>query len=176
MAEIPILVHFFPSKSATKFPLQHIWHHMILTKQFAEYFLCYFFPALLGAEARWKPDQYPVRVTLQQQKKYTYICLYPLLLHPVLSFADPASLSSSPRSPLRHPAQMGRAVPVPPLLPPRGESLGKGKSRHYQFLLHDTLGTGRLFWLFSFLSFFFIILLTSKQKRETYIGLFNFSC
>lgn len=39
-AEIPVPAHFFPSKHATKFPLQHVWQRMTLTKLFAEYLLC----------------------------------------------------------------------------------------------------------------------------------------
>lgn len=150
---------------------------MTLTKQRAGYFLCcYFFPALLSAEARWKLDRflasYPSIATYMYL--YLYLLHFPIpvqaLLSQLLSPPVPSSLSAT------LPGRGGPSATAPPA------SRGKVWRRENPGTTNTSSTTRSepdVFSVSLFFSFIFviiIILLTSKQKSETYIGLFNFSC
>lgn len=129
-----------------------------------------FFPALLR-EARRKLDRFPAGVPLQRQNRS--ISLYPPVLHPGASFAEPTSPSSSPRQPLRHPARTGRSrcrchrsLPPPPSRGKFGEGINPGTTPSSSTTRSEP---DVLLVSFSSFSFFFfiiiIILLTSKQNK-----------
>lgn len=151
---------------------------MTVTKQCAGYFLCcYVFPALLSAGARWKLD----RFLASYPSTATYMYLYLHLLHfstlaqallsQLLSPPVPSSLSAT------LPGRDGRGGTAPPA------SRGKVWRRENPGTTNTSSTTRSEPDVFSVSLFFIIIfviiiiiLLTSKQKSETYIGLFNFSC
>jgi len=143
---------------------------MTLTEGSADYFLCCsFFPALLGAEMRRKPDRFPRR-SYPSTAKNLSLYLHPPLLLPGASLAEPAPLSRSPRQP----ARTGR--PRCRRSPRLGGNFGEGENPGSANSSSTTRSEPDVFLAPLLLLFLLLILLRSKQKRGTYIGLFNFSC
>lgn len=129
-----------------------------------------FFPALLR-EARRKLDRFPAGVPLQRQNRS--ISLYPPVLHPGASFAEPTSPSSSPRQPLRHPARTGRSrcrchrsLPPPPSRGKFGEGINPGTTPSSSTTRSEPDVLLVSFSSFSFFFFYYYYYFINKQTKQ----------